>query len=70
VAALADEAGEELVTTTGAVDYGPAREQEKMYEILTGFGVPAELMTPGRRPNDGLASRSAPTRSCSIRTAA
>ena len=44
---LADEAGEELVTTTGAIDYGPAREQEKMYEILTGFGVPAELMAAG-----------------------
>src|SRR5579872_2974223 len=44
---LADEAGEDLVTTTGAVDYGPSREQEKMYEILTGFGVPAELMTAG-----------------------
>jgi sarcosine oxidase len=44
---LADEAGEELVTTTGAVDYGPGREQEKIYEILTGFGVPAELMTAG-----------------------
>ena len=44
---LADETGEELVTTTGAVDYGPSREQEKMYEILTGFGVPAELMTAG-----------------------
>ena len=41
---LADEAGEELVTTTGAIDYGPARTQEKMYEILTGFGVPAELI--------------------------
>src|SRR5262249_7410070 len=41
---LADEAGEEVVTTTGAVDYGPAREQEKMYEILSGFGVPAEPM--------------------------
>ncbi len=44
---LADEAGEELVVTTGAVDYGPAREQEKMYEILTGSGVPAELMPAG-----------------------
>jgi monomeric sarcosine oxidase len=41
---LADEAGEELVTTTGAIDYGPAGLQEKMYEILTGFGVPAELI--------------------------
>jgi monomeric sarcosine oxidase len=44
---LADEAGEELVTTTGAVDYGPARAQERMHEILTGFGVPAELMAAG-----------------------
>jgi monomeric sarcosine oxidase len=42
---LSDEAGEELVATTGAVDYGPAREQEKMYELLTEAGVPAELMT-------------------------
>src|SRR5438045_5742717 len=43
---LADEAGEEFVTATGAVDYGPAGMQEKMYEILAGFGVPAELV-PG-----------------------
>ena len=41
---LADEAGEEFVSNTGAIDYGPARMQEKMYEILTGFGVPAELI--------------------------
>ena len=40
---LADEAGEELVTTTGAVDYGSALPG-KMYQILAGFGVPAELM--------------------------
>src|SRR6201985_358996 len=44
---LADETGEEFLTAAGAVDYGPGREQEKMYEILTGFGVPAELMTAG-----------------------
>jgi sarcosine oxidase len=44
---LADEAGEEFITITGAVDYGPAREQEKMYELLTALGVPAELMPPG-----------------------
>ena len=42
---LSDEAGEEFVTITGAIDYGPVRVQEKMYEIMTGFGVPAELMT-------------------------
>jgi monomeric sarcosine oxidase len=40
---LAAEAGEELVTATGAVDYGPALP-EKMYQIMTGFGVSAELM--------------------------
>lgn len=43
---LADEAGEELVTPAGALDFGPAREQEKMYEILAGFGVAAELLPP------------------------
>jgi monomeric sarcosine oxidase len=41
---LADEAGEELVAPTGAVDFGPTRQQEKMHEIMTGLGVPAELM--------------------------
>jgi glycine/D-amino acid oxidase-like deaminating enzyme len=40
---LAAEAGEELVTITGAVDYGLALPA-KMYQILAGFGVPAELM--------------------------
>jgi monomeric sarcosine oxidase len=43
---LADEAGEELVLTTGSLDFGPAREQEKMYEILRAFGVPVELLPP------------------------
>jgi monomeric sarcosine oxidase len=41
---LADEADEELVLATGGLDFGPARKQEKMYEILNAFGVPAELM--------------------------
>jgi sarcosine oxidase len=44
---LADEAGEEFVLTTGGIDFGPAREQEKMYEILRTFGVTAELLPPG-----------------------
>src|SRR3984885_2135847 len=43
---LADEAGGGVVPTTGQIDFGPAREQEKMYEILRAFGVPAELMPP------------------------
>jgi monomeric sarcosine oxidase len=41
---LGDEAGEDLVLTTGAVDFGPARVQEKMYDILISLGVPAELI--------------------------
>jgi sarcosine oxidase len=41
---LADEAGEDLVLTTGGLDVGPARGQEKMYGILAASGVPAELM--------------------------
>ena len=43
---LADEAGEELILTTGGIDFGPAREQEKMCEILRTLGVPVELMAP------------------------
>src|SRR5260370_24522040 len=50
---LADEAGEELVTTTGVIDYGPARVQEKMYEILTGFGVPAGAVGGGEGAERG-----------------
>ena len=43
---LAEEAGEELVLTTGGIDFGPAREQEKMHEILRSSGVPVELLPP------------------------
>jgi monomeric sarcosine oxidase len=43
---LADEAGEELVQITGGIDFGPAGEQEKMYEILRASGLPAELLPP------------------------
>lgn len=41
---LADEAGEEMITTTGAVDFGPSPEPEAMYQLLAGAGVPAELL--------------------------
>ncbi len=41
---LADEAGEELVRRTGGLDFGPARQAEKMYGILSAFGVPADLL--------------------------
>jgi sarcosine oxidase len=41
---LADEAGEEFVLRTGGLDYGPARQAEKMYDILHAHGVSADLM--------------------------
>jgi monomeric sarcosine oxidase len=44
---LADEAGEELLLTTGEIDFGPTREQEKIYEVLRTSGVAAELLAPG-----------------------
>ncbi len=44
---LEDEAGEELVLRTGGLDYGPAHEAEKMYGLLSEFGVPADLLPAG-----------------------
>jgi monomeric sarcosine oxidase len=41
---LGEEAGEDLVLTTGAVDSGPGSVPEKMYHLLAGCGVPAELI--------------------------
>jgi sarcosine oxidase len=41
---LSEEADEELVVTTGAVDFGPSRKQEKLYDILSALEVPAELI--------------------------
>ncbi len=41
---LAAEAGEELLTTTGGLDFGCTREQEQIHRILAASGVPAELM--------------------------
>jgi monomeric sarcosine oxidase len=43
---LADEAGEELVQITGGIDFGPAGEQKKMYEILRASEIPVELLPP------------------------
>jgi monomeric sarcosine oxidase len=41
---LGEEAGEDLVVTTGAVDYGPGGVPEKMHHLLAASGVPAELI--------------------------
>jgi sarcosine oxidase len=44
---LSAEAGQGLVTLTGGLDFGAARNPAKLHAVLTGCGVPAELMTPG-----------------------
>jgi monomeric sarcosine oxidase len=45
---LEDEAGEELITVTGAVDFGATSEPRTMYDLLKEQNVPAELLTPGQ----------------------
>jgi monomeric sarcosine oxidase len=43
---LEDEAGEELITITGALDFGATSEPRTMYDLLTAEHVPAEFLTP------------------------
>ena len=61
---LAGEAGQELILTTGGLDFGPARKQEKMYDILAGFGVPA-----ARRAGPAAAAGRDPAASLPLRAA-
>ena len=42
--ALEAEAGQNLLTMTGAIDFGDAREPERLLNVLTECGVPAELL--------------------------
>jgi len=51
---LSDFAAQDLILTTGALDFGPAREQEKMYDILTGVRG-ARGADPGRFRRRALA---------------
>ncbi|MGH3210255.1 MAG: FAD-dependent oxidoreductase, partial [Trebonia sp.] len=43
---LEDQAGERLLTQTGGVDFGAARDPLRLHEVLTSCGVPAELLAP------------------------
>jgi monomeric sarcosine oxidase len=43
---LEDEAGEELISVTGAIDFGPGPLPRTMYDALTEQHVPAELLVP------------------------
>ncbi|WP_411374584.1 FAD-dependent oxidoreductase [Arthrobacter sp. MPF02] len=42
---LAQEAGTQLITTTGAVDYGPERNPAQLAEVLAGVGIDHELLS-------------------------
>jgi sarcosine oxidase len=43
---LEDQAGETLLTLTGGLDFGAARDPRKLHAVLTSCGVPAELLEP------------------------
>jgi sarcosine oxidase len=43
--ALEAETGERLLTLTGGLDFGAVRDPEGLHAVLTGCGVPAELLT-------------------------
>jgi sarcosine oxidase len=43
---LEDQAGERLLTLTGGIDFGPARDPRLLHDVLTSCGVPAELLEP------------------------
>ena len=43
---LADQSGESLLTLTGGIDFGATRNPRLLHEVLTGCGVPAELLAP------------------------
>ena len=43
---LEDQAGEGLLTLTGGLDFGAARDPRRLHQVLDGCGVPAELLDP------------------------
>ena len=43
---LQDQAGETLLTLTGGIDFGAARNPRLLHEVLTSCGVPADLLEP------------------------
>ena len=46
--ALEAAAGETLLTMTGEIDFGAVREPAGLHAVLTGCGVPADLLPAGR----------------------
>src|SRR5579859_1275660 len=45
---LQTEAGEQLLTMTGSLDFGPGDEPGRMYDLLRQHNVAAELLPPGQ----------------------
>ncbi|MGH3247323.1 MAG: FAD-dependent oxidoreductase [Trebonia sp.] len=43
---LEDQAGEPLLTLAGGVDFGAARDPQRLRDVLASCGVPAELLAP------------------------
>ncbi len=43
---LEDESGERLLTLTGGIDFGAVRDPRLLHAVLSGCGVPAELLAP------------------------
>ena len=43
---LEDESGERLLTLTGGIDFGAVRDPRLLHKVLSGCGVPAELLAP------------------------
>jgi sarcosine oxidase len=43
---LESQSGERLLTRTGGLDFGPARDPGRLFQVLAGCGVPAELLAP------------------------
>ncbi len=43
---LEDQAAEQLVIKTGAIDFGPGPKPVRLYEVLAAQHVPAKLLTP------------------------
>jgi monomeric sarcosine oxidase len=45
---IQDEAGEQLITMTGAIDFGPGTRPARLYEVMCALGIPAESLRPGQ----------------------
>jgi monomeric sarcosine oxidase len=45
---IQDEAGEQLIAMTGAIDFGPGDRPARLYEVMCALGIPAESLRPGQ----------------------